>query len=76
MTNTATIDHNEVHIDLSDRSNTTVSTSTAVTTQPAPVSGTSGVQFNKDAAMATFTQSPTPIVAQKPDPESATDKLS
>lgn len=59
----ATIDHQEVHINLTKHG---TKGNAPITKQPS----TNGNQVHYDGqtAMAIFTQSPTPIVAQKPDP--------
>ncbi|RUS70711.1 hypothetical protein EGW08_021531 [Elysia chlorotica] len=63
MSHPATIDHQAVHINLTKHG-----TNPVVTSQPDSVQSPS-VHYDAPTAMAIFTQSPTPVVAQKPDPK-------
>ena len=65
MSHPATIDHQAVHINLTKHGTKTVD---VVTAQPGSAQSPS-VQYDAPTAMAIFTQSPTPVVAQKPDPK-------
>ncbi|KAH9504793.1 hypothetical protein Btru_061966 [Bulinus truncatus] len=58
MSSPATINHQEVHINVFNKS--------VVTDQPR--NNNSQVTYDGQTALAIFTQSPVPLVAQKPDP--------
>lgn len=64
MASPATIDHQAVHINLTKHG---TSENNVITRQP--TINTSHMQYDGRTAMAIFTQSPTPVVAQKPDPK-------
>ncbi|KAK0063940.1 hypothetical protein Bpfe_006625 [Biomphalaria pfeifferi] len=59
MSSPATINHQEVHI--------SIRTPKSVVTQQ-PSKNNSHVSYDGQNALAIFTQSPTPVIAQKPDP--------